>query len=209
MSGIAGQQAGRRRRGCRLQVAAPEFAERSGCRLCAGLRRVRVPGPRRLDLAASPGHAASGAEPADHAKLLLFAGPMPATLTSTMNRPPRSPRVDHLSWGSIQVSDPDASYKDAKLFPGGSRAWDWKETGTQHVPGIQPADVEELLDRGARVVVLGQGMFQRLRVQDATLRRLEEAGVEAHVAETREAVRVYKELREKGEAVGGLFHSTC
>jgi hypothetical protein len=29
------------------------------------------------------------------------------------------------------------TFKDAKLFPGGARAWDWRETGTGHVPGIQ------------------------------------------------------------------------
>ena len=47
-------------------------------------------------------------------------------------------------------------YKDAKLFPGGSREWNWRETGTEHVPGIQPADVQELLDHGAKVVVLSR-----------------------------------------------------
>ena len=29
----------------------------------------------------------------------------------------------------------------AKLYPGGARAWDWRETGTRHRPGIQPADI--------------------------------------------------------------------
>jgi hypothetical protein len=33
------------------------------------------------------------------------------------------------------------------------RGWhtigNWRETGTEHSPGIQPADVQELLDRGA------------------------------------------------------------
>jgi hypothetical protein len=30
-----------------------------------------------------------------------------------------------------------------------------------------------------------------------------------HVAETSAAARIYNELAEQGEAVGGLFHSTC
>lgn len=101
------------------------------------------------------------------------------------------------------------SFKDAKLFPGGSRAWDWNETGTSHDPGIQPADVEELLEEGARVVVLSRGMNQRLQVQDRTLRHLREKGVEARVEGTKEAVRVYNELQADGKAVGGLFHTTC
>ena len=50
------------------------------------------------------------------------------------------------------------SGRDYKLYPGGGREWDWKETDTHHVPGIQPADVEELLAHGSKVIVLSRGM---------------------------------------------------
>jgi hypothetical protein len=59
---------------------------------------------------------------------------------------------------------------------GGSREWNWRETGTQHVPGIQPADVRELLDYGAKVVVLSRGMAECLRVPHETLDFLKERG---------------------------------
>ena len=59
-----------------------------------------------------------------------------------------SPRINHVSWGQLDVEGRPELYRDAKLFPGGSREWDWRETGTEHVPGIQPADVQELLDHG-------------------------------------------------------------
>ena len=98
--------------------------------------------------------------------------------------------------------------KDFKLYPGGGRAWDWNETGTRHEPGIQPADVAELLQHGATTVVPSQGMEERLRVDPATLRLLAERGVTAYVAETRAAVARYNELC-RNEPVGGLFHSTC
>jgi hypothetical protein len=98
--------------------------------------------------------------------------------------------------------------KDFKLYPGGGRPWDWRETGTRHVPGIQPADVEELLAHGARVIVLSRGMHQALQVCAETLDLLRDRGIEVHVAETREAVALYNRLAES-EAVGGLFHSTC
>ncbi len=130
--------------------------------------------------------------------------------TGTPMRPKRStssPRVTHLSWGRIELDD-NRSFKDAKLFPGGAREWDWRETGTDHVPGIQPADVEELLGHGAKVVILSQGMYQRLQVRPETLDLLREKDVKTHVLQTEEAVRLYNELREK-ESVAGLFHSTC
>ena len=120
-----------------------------------------------------------------------------------------SPRISHVSWGRLDVEDGAQSFKDAKLYPGGARAWDWNETGTSHTPGIQPADVEELLDHGAEVVVLSQGMNERLQVQSETLRVLEEAGVETHVLQTEEAVARYNDLQSDGRPVGGLFHSTC
>ena len=120
---------------------------------------------------------------------------------------PRSPRVESVSWGRIEVAG-HGSYKDAKLFPGGAREWDWGETGTGHSPGIQPADVEELVDRGARVVVLSRGMLTRLRVQRETIDQLEARGIPVHVLPTKQAVAVYNELASS-QPVGGLFHSTC
>jgi hypothetical protein len=119
----------------------------------------------------------------------------------------RSPRILELSWGHIEVEDLGPG-KDVKCYPGGARAWDWGETGTRHVPGIQPADVEELLTRGAAVVVLSQGMDSKLHVDPATLEYLEQRSVTVHVAETREAVALYNKLAED-TPVGGLFHSTC
>jgi hypothetical protein len=99
--------------------------------------------------------------------------------------------------------------KDFKLYPGGGRAWDWSETGTRHAPGIQPADVEELLDHGATVVVLSRGMEERLEVDPRTLDLLADRQVEVHVVESREAVKIYNNLVDTDHPVGALFHSTC
>ena len=119
----------------------------------------------------------------------------------------QSPRIVDLSWGRLEVAGLGA-FKDAKLYPGGARAWDWGETGTRHVPGIQPADVAELLEHGAEVVVLSQGVLERLQVCPETLALLERQGIPAHVLPTKDAVRLYNELAAKHK-VGGLFHSTC
>ncbi len=123
-----------------------------------------------------------------------------------MEQEARSPRVTHLSWGRLETEG--GAFKDAKLFPGGARDWDWNETGTRHEPGIQPSDVEELLERGATVVVLSKGFHERLRVPERTLRTLEDRGIAVHVKGTEEAVRRYNELGET-EKVGALIHSTC
>jgi hypothetical protein len=126
-----------------------------------------------------------------------------------MDQEAHSPKVTHLSWGRLEVEGTDGPFKDAKLFPGGAREWDWRETGTNHEPGIQPADVEELLQHGATVVVLGKGFHERLQVRRETLERLREMNVPVHAEQTEEAVRLCNELGEKCEKVGALIHSTC
>jgi len=119
----------------------------------------------------------------------------------------RSPKILAISWGWMEVEGIGTG-KDFKLYPGGGRKWDWDETGTRHSPGIQPADVEELLAHGAEVVVMSLGMYRRLQVDPRTLDLLAARSVAARVAETREAVRIYNDLTD-GSQVAGLFHSTC
>ncbi|WP_238010090.1 Mth938-like domain-containing protein [Dactylosporangium sp. AC04546] len=118
-----------------------------------------------------------------------------------------SPRILASSWGKLHVEGLGV-VKDLKAWPGGAREWDWSDTGTSHSPGIQFADVEELLDHGATVVVLSQGMEERLEVPDETVEALESRGVEVHVAPTPEAIALYNDLTGTAP-VGGLFHSTC
>lgn len=119
-----------------------------------------------------------------------------------------SPKIDKLAWGSLSVEGQPHAYKDAKLFPGGSREWDWRETGTSHSPGIQPADVQELIDAGAEVIVLSRGMLNRLETRADTLALLEARGIEARVLQTEEAVALYNEI-SACRKVGALIHSTC
>jgi hypothetical protein len=119
-----------------------------------------------------------------------------------------SPRITESSWGRLDVEGLGA-FKDAKLWPGGGRAWDWRETGTGHVPGVQVADAEELLEHGAEVVVLSRGMLRVLRCPEATVAALEARGVTVHVAPTPAAIEEYNRLAAAGARVGGLFHSTC
>ncbi|GAB4212447.1 MAG: hypothetical protein OHK0022_48270 [Roseiflexaceae bacterium] len=120
----------------------------------------------------------------------------------------RSPKITHISWGRMEIEGLGVG-KDFKLYPGGGRPWDWRETGTQHVPGTQPADVQELIEHGCTAVVLSRGMELVLQICPETLELLEQHGIAAYVLETKEAVAQYNALAEQGVAVGGLFHSTC
>jgi hypothetical protein len=72
-----------------------------------------------------------------------------------LDQPPASPTIVSIAWGRMEIAGLRVG-KDFKLYPGGGCEWDWNESGTRHQPGIQPTDVEELLTRGATVVVLSQ-----------------------------------------------------
>ena len=120
----------------------------------------------------------------------------------------RSPRINHVSWGRLEVQGQAEPYKDAKLFPGGSCEWNWRDTGTSHRPGIQIADVEDLLEHGAKVVVLSRGMAECLHVTSETLEFLKERQIPVHILPTQRAAALYNKLAQT-ELVGGLFHTTC
>jgi hypothetical protein len=119
--------------------------------------------------------------------------------------------ITGVAWGSMEVTirGQKQHFKDCKVWPGGARAWDWRETGTEHSPGIQPADISELLEQKPDAIVLGCGVFGRLGVCEETKVKLREQGVPYHVENTRNAVQLFNELAEEGKRVAGLFHSTC
>jgi hypothetical protein len=115
-----------------------------------------------------------------------------------------------MSWGNVEVEIEGRRqrFKDVKLFPGGAREWDWRETGTSHAPGIQPADIDELLEHGAKVIVLSKGVLGRLQIHPETLDLLRRKRIPVHVLPTKEAMRLYNRLCEE-QPTGALLHSTC
>ncbi|HZQ78682.1 MAG TPA: MTH938/NDUFAF3 family protein [Acidimicrobiia bacterium] len=120
----------------------------------------------------------------------------------------RSPLVLDDGWGFVEV-ERVGRLRDAKLWPGGGRAWDWNETGTHHRPGIQPSDVAELLEHRPDVVVLSWGRELALETAPGTLAVLEARGVETVRAETGAAVAAYNRLAGQGRLVAALLHTTC
>jgi hypothetical protein len=128
-------------------------------------------------------------------------------MTAATSDGPRSPKILSVAWGRMEIEGLEPG-KDFMLHPGGGRPWDWRVSGTEHSPGIQPADVRFLLDHGAETLILSLGMERRLGVDPVTIAMLDRLGVPYLTAETREAVAMYNTAADT-ERVGGLFHSTC
>ncbi len=120
------------------------------------------------------------------------------------------PYIKSICWGKIEITDKgkDTIYKDAKVWPSQAKAWDWKETGTLHVPGIQIADIKEFIN-DVDEVILTRGMDLVLQVPQETIKFVTDKGKKCHVGQTEEMVQLYNKLVRQGKKVGGVFHSTC
>nr|XP_020666601.1 mth938 domain-containing protein [Pogona vitticeps] len=99
-----------------------------------------------------------------------------------------SPEIASLSWGRMTVKGCSTTYKDCKVWPGGSRTWDWRETGTNPQLFSLPAS---------------------LKVPSSTVDYLKKHGIDVLVLQTEMAVKEYNALAAQGAKVGGVFHSTC
>lgn len=99
--------------------------------------------------------------------------------------------------------------KDFKLWPGGGRAWDWSEYGTDHGLGIQEGEVQDLILNNCSSVILTTGRFKRLKVPVDTIESLKRQGIAVVVVDTKKGIKLYNEYTRKGLMVGGLFHTTC
>ena len=122
----------------------------------------------------------------------------------------KPPKILNSDWGSIQIQNGNKvqQFKDVKLYPGGARAWDWTETGTHHQPGIQPADVQELVKHDAEYILLSKGRMERLQTANETKNWLEEHDISFEILETGKLIRRYNELRDS-QKTGALIHTTC
>lgn len=119
-----------------------------------------------------------------------------------------SPKITRSVRGKIQTED-FLVCKDVKCFPGGSRTWDWNETGTNHEQGVQVTDILELIANGANTIILGTGYQKKLNIDTDTIEYMKSKKIDFHISDTQRAIELYNTSIQKGLRVGGLFHSTC
>ena len=110
-------------------------------------------------------------------------------------------------WGVI-VDATGRTFKDARLSPGSVEEWDWGRTGTRHSPGIQIADLDDLLTSKPDVVILSRGVDLVLQVPQATIDHARAHAKTVLVLQSEEAVAEYNRRIAHERAVA-LIHSTC
>jgi len=112
--------------------------------------------------------------------------------------------INSYNFGSIRIDDHDFS-ADVIIFPERvSSPW-WRATGHN----LTTDDLAEVLDSPPEVLVIGTGYYGRMEVPNATLRALQEKGIEPRVSDTRHAVEEFNRLQQQSAAVVAALHLTC
>ena len=81
----------------------------------------------------------------------------------------------------------------------------WRENG--HTVLLQ--DLGDIVDESPEVLVVGRGKLGAMKIPQATIDAVEEAGIQLIDARTEEAIEVYNQIAHTGKHVVGAFHLTC
>jgi hypothetical protein len=114
-----------------------------------------------------------------------------------------APRIESYRFGHIQI-DGQSFIGDVIVLPDGVVSNWWRKEG--HM--LYPEDLDAVFEAAPHVLVVGQGLPGRMRVNPATERALQAAGIELVALPTQQACQTYNE-RCQGQAVAAALHLTC
>lgn len=118
------------------------------------------------------------------------------------------PEVKRWKFGSIQVAG--HTYTDDVLIRlSGSVEVRPKHLSKQHYGTshrISLAEAQEIFEEGAEILVVGTGLFDRVRLSDEARAYLEARSVQVVLVSTLKVARYWNRL--EGKAIG-VFHVTC
>lgn len=115
-----------------------------------------------------------------------------------------APKIESYQFGRIKI-DGHAYTNDVIILSDHVVDNWWRKEG--HV--LHPEDLDVVFDAAPEMLVVGQGANGRMRVTNATRRRLESAGIELVALNSHEAVDRYNDLRTTQKRVAAALHLTC
>ncbi len=114
------------------------------------------------------------------------------------------PVIDYYDFGIIVVNGKEYRH-DIVITPSEVKSDWWRIEGHR----LQLADVRDFLCERVDDVVIGTGYSGLMRVDKEVVEEFERRGVRVHIANTREAVRLYNSLVKQGRRVMAFLHLTC
>ena len=113
------------------------------------------------------------------------------------------PEIQAFRFGRI-VIDNVVYNRDVIIFPDRIRS-DWQRRGGHN---LAIEDLDEVLEGNPEVIILGRGVFGRMKVADELRELITERGIELVVLRTEGAIKAYNELRERRRVIAAL-HLSC
>lgn len=123
---------------------------------------------------------------------------------------PQGP-IEHFEWGRYTIkgklhsAEGEGVGKDICLLEGSVQEWASRKGHT-----LQPHMAACVLNAGVEILVIGNGVYGKVKVSQATRRALKEGGIgELIIERTPEACGTYNRLAREGKRVALLAHGTC
>jgi hypothetical protein len=125
--------------------------------------------------------------------------------------PKSRPIITKAKWGELVISynNIDTILKDAIVWNGGVKKWNWSKSNTHHSPGIQLKEIYNFVkyyDSTDFLLILSTGFKNVLQVDQKTIDWLDNKLIDYKILSTYDAIELYN--NSKGN-VCALIHSTC
>ncbi len=111
--------------------------------------------------------------------------------------------ITNYSFGNITVNG-ETYTKDIIIYPDHVYSPWWRKEG--HL--LQTPDLSEIVNAKVPTLIIGTGLYGAMVVPDKLLDYLKSKNIDAHIENTKEAVRLYNEISVKSPAIAAL-HLTC
>jgi hypothetical protein len=113
--------------------------------------------------------------------------------------------IEKCAFGSMIV-DGRRITSDLMIFPDGRIEDRWRRIAGHR---LEKADIEPLLESHPGILVVGTGVYARMRLRPDLESYMQEQGIELVAKRNKTAVQAYNQLRQEGKKVAACFHLTC
>ena len=111
--------------------------------------------------------------------------------------------IDTYSFGRMVINGKTYT-SDVILYPDKvDDSW-WRKSG--HL--LQKEDLRDVIQYNPEILIVGTGAYGLMKILDEVKQFLEAEGIELISEETKEACKIYNELKERKKVVAA-FHITC
>jgi hypothetical protein len=112
--------------------------------------------------------------------------------------------IEAYSFGSLTFAGQRYG-KDLKILRGEVADNWWRKEGHR----VDVGDVQEILEAGPDILVVGMGAYGLMKVTKQLVKRLSDKNIQLIAQPSGEAAKTFNKLLEEGKDVAGAFHLTC